>query len=436
MTTKSDHTKKVVPRRGSTRRGTAVTGTPDFYDAVRQELIDFARPSYQANAGFGWLDSVGKPTRERPQFLYITCRMTYVAALEVARTHASSGPDYDRAVHGINLLTTYFKDDEYGGWFTALGSDSTLANPIVVDNSKRAYPHAFVVLAAATAKMAGVSNASSLLTEALTILTRKFWDTETCMLVEDYNTDFSQLDPYRGANSNMHGVEALLAAFSATKDRTYLTMAEQICDRIVDIAEQFGWRLPEHFTATWDVTADYNADNPLDPVRPFGSTPGHWSEWARLLLHLHAAQQSIGEDPDPALLTAAEQFFEQAFSDAWAINGQPGLLFTVDFSGEPLSHTRLHWVTCEAIGAARALHLVTGDDYYSQTEQVLWAYADKFLIDHRAGSWHHELDGQNQPAQSIRQGKADIYHAYQAAMLAALPLRTTICDALLETRKQ
>lgn len=406
--------------------------SPDFFDVVRQDLVDFGRTSLQRDAGFAWLDTIGQPLSGRPQFLYVTCRMTYVASLEVIRTGATAGPDFDRAAHGINLLTTYFKDEAYGGWVTALASDSTQDNRSVVDDRKQAYPHTFVVLASATAQMAQIPGAQNVLTEALEILTARFWDSNMHMFVEDYNRDFSQLDPYRGANSNMHGVEALLAAYSATNDQTYLNMAAQISDRIIGVAREFQWRLPEHFTQNWEVLPAYNADNPLDPVRPFGSTPGHWVEWARLLLHVSAAQHT----PNPELLVAAAKFFDQAFSDAWATNGQDGLLYTVDFSGKPLSHTRLHWVTCEAIGAARALYLATGDNAYLEREKQLWNYAYRYLMDHDLGSWHHELDDQNRPAQTIRQGKADIYHAYQATLLAVLPLRATITDALLEGRNR
>ena len=33
--------------------------------------------------------------------------------------------------------------------------------------------------------------------------------------------------------------------------------------------------------AQWQALPDYNIDNPADPFRPFGKTPGHAFEWAR-----------------------------------------------------------------------------------------------------------------------------------------------------------
>lgn len=434
MTTNPSVSKRLAPRQALARRGAAVPGTNNFYAAVRDELVEFARPAYQPTAGFAWLDTDGTQLAGRPQFLYVTCRMTYVACLEVVRSGIGSGLDWDRAVHGIGLLATYFKDHEHGGWFTALAPSSTQDNVVVVDDRKAAYPHTFVVLAAATAKAAGIPGASHLLADALAVLESRFWDDHTGMFVEDYSRDFNVLDTYRGANSNMHGVEALLAAHSATGDIKYLEMAARICRRIIGVAQEFSWRLPEHFDQDWQVLPQYNADTPFDPVRPFGSTPGHWLEWARLLLHVMRGQEAAGFSPDLSFLDAAVAFFDQAFADAWGTQGGDGLLFTVDFSGRPLSDSRLHWVTCEGIGAARALFEVTGQDRFAIAERQLWKFAAEHFFDADLGSWHHELDGQNRPAQTIRVGKADIYHAYQAAVLATVPLRITIIDALIEER--
>ena len=44
------------------------------------------------------------------------------------------------------------------------------------------------------------------------------------------------------------------------------------------------------------------------------------------------------------------------------------------------------------------------------------------LVDRDLGSWHHELDEHNRPAATTWQGKPDVYHAYQALLLASRPL--------------
>ena len=82
----------------------------------------------------------------------------------------------------------------------------------------------------------------------------------------------------------MHLTEALMAAFEATGDRTYLTMAERIAALIINChARAEGWRVAEHFHADWSVDRDYAGD-PM--FRPAGTTPGHALEWSRLLVQL------------------------------------------------------------------------------------------------------------------------------------------------------
>src|SRR5207344_3396386 len=85
---------------------------------------------------------------------------------------------------------------------------------------------------------------------------------------------------------------------------------------------------------------------------PYGTTPGHSFEWARLLLTLEAAQPA----PPAWLLEAATALFDTAVADAWHRDGHPGLLYTVDASGQPVVTARMHWVACEAVLAADALH--------------------------------------------------------------------------------
>jgi mannose/cellobiose epimerase-like protein (N-acyl-D-glucosamine 2-epimerase family) len=48
------------------------------------------------------------------------------------------------------------------------------------------------------------------------------------------------------------------------------------------------------------------------------------------------------------------------------------------------------------------------------------------MIDRQAGSWRNELDGDNQPAQRIYPGKADLYHAYQSTLTPQVALTPSL----------
>jgi len=211
-------------------------------------------------------------------------------------------------------------------------------------------------------------------------------------------------------------VEAYLAAAAATGEDVWIDRAAQMTRRVLDFARERSWRLPEHFDAAWQPLPDHNRDRPDDPVRPYGSTIGHWLEWSRLVLQVRAALESRGPVADDWLRDAAG-LFDAAVREGWHVDGQPGFVFTVDWDGSPVVRQRLHWVLCEALGAATVLHQVTGEESYRDRWHEWWAYAEEHLLDREHGSWHHELSPDNRPAATIRPGKADLYHAVQATLL-------------------
>ena len=389
----------------------------------RRMLVEFAAGSAHPAGGFAWLDGAGRARLDRPVETWITCRMTHVFAL-------ASMQGVDRAAglmdHGVAALLDRLHDVELGGWYAAVDA----GGPRVSD--KRAYEHAFVVLAAASAATTGHDGGRALLDDALEVFERRFWDEGQGLLVEVWDRSWSVLEDYRGINANMHGVEALLAAHDATGDPVWLSRAARVTERVVHgFARAHEWRLPEHYSSDWQARLDYNRDEPAHPFRPFGVTVGHLMEWARLALHLRTA---LGDDAPAHLLPDARAMFGRAVSDGWHADGADGFVYTTDFTGTPVVRGRLHWVVCEGIAAAWALADVTGEKSYRDWYDRLWAYADAHLVDHELGSWRHELDPDNRPAESVWSGKPDVYHAYQAALLPELGPITSFAGALSASR--
>ena len=398
-------------------------GDEEHLALVRADQLRFLAAARHP-LGFGWLRDDGSIDHRRPVHLYITCRMTHVAALasvlDASLPGAPGGDELrDLAAHGLAALTGPLHDETHGGWFATIDEDGP------VDAGKDAYAHAFVVLAAASAAQVGVPSADELLGAALAVVEDRFWDDAAGLVVERWDRTWSELDGYRGLNSNMHTVEAFLAAGDVTGATSWHLLADRIASRVVGWAADNDWRIPEHFDRDWQPLFDFNRDRPADPFRPYGATVGHGLEWSRLLL---GTDRALDRD-EGGHRHAAVAIHDRAVADGWAVDGAEGFVYTTDWDGSPVVRQRMHWVLAEAVASATALARATGARRFAARAATWWAYADRHLVDHAHGSWHHELDPQNRPAATVWSGKPDVYHVYQAALLPVLPPAASFAGA-------
>jgi len=315
--------------------------------------------------------------------------------------------------HGLRFLEETHRDKTHGGYYWVVSHEGP------VDTSKQAYGHAFVLLAGSSALMAERPGAEELLEDIWSVLEEHFWSESDGLIVEEYEEDWTGPSPYRGQNSNMHLVEALLTALEATGDQMYLQRATRIAERLIpDLTAKNNWHLAEHYTENWEVDPEYNQDDPENMFRPYGSVVGHWPEWSRLLLHIRA----LSQDPPDWLLDSARRLFDLAVTEAWD-RETGGFVYTVEFDGTVLNRDRYQWPISEAIGAAALLADVTGEKEYERWYRTFWDYADRHIIDHELGGWHLLLDPNNRPKEvpGLVTGKPDLYHALQSCLVPLLP---------------
>lgn len=398
------------------------------------EAVNFAKRA-QVQTGFGYLDPDGTVDSSRPVELWITCRMTYVFALATL-LGMPDAEDYLR--HGVKALTEYFQDPAHGGWYAAIEAQPDSAGRgVPVNDRKEAYGHAFVLLAANAALAADDSDAGLLLAKALESQDKHWFDADSGKVVESYTRPFSETESYRGINANMHTVEAYLATSDLTGNRELLDRAVGILKFVAEQAGSHDWRIPEHYDSDWRPDLEFNRDYPAHPFRPFGATPGHGLEWARLMLQARASLQSTGTEPPEWMLPVALELYDRAVSDGWNVDGAPGFIYTTDFSGQPVNRQRMHWVVCEAVGAALVLSKVLEqEDPESPRLPILakqiaqWQdYIDKYLMED-TGRIIHELDPENAPASDTWPGKPDVYHFLQMLLLPKLPVTPSFAAAL------
>ena len=391
---------------------------PDFRDPefllghIRHTLSFYDGRCLDPSGGFfHFFKDDGTVYDRQTRHLVSSARFVFNHAMAFRRFGDRSYQDGVR--HGLRFLQQAHAQPQ-GGYAWQLRWDGQRAT--VQDATNHCYGLAFVLLAHAHAVMAGVDEARAGLAATFALMEQHFWEPAHGLYADEASADW-QLASYRGQNANMHGCEAMLAAFEATQDATYLTraltLAEAITQRQAALADTgFGRLVWEHYRADWSVDWDYNRDDKTNIFRPWGFQTGHLTEWAKLLLQLEA---HLPPDQRPAwLLPTAQRFFDTAMQRGWdPVHG--GLVYGFAPDGSVCDADKYFWVQAESFAAAALLALRTGDDAYWAWYERLWAYSWAHMIDHRLGAWYRIRTPDNRPYSDEKSpaGKTD-YHTMGA----------------------
>lgn len=390
-----------------------------FMKKIRDNLLQFGHQFPSPEGASYYLGDDGAPWKERNRETWITCRMAHVYSIGTLLGHEGSEKLTDAALKGLRGV---LRDEKNGGWYAGVTSCGDIVP------GKQCYAHAFVILASSSALLAGRDGAKELLDEALKTFEQYFWDDKNSLTFDTWNTEFTLLDDYRGINANMHTVEAFLAVADATGNQEYRARAGRIIDHVIGWALANQDRIPEHFTRDWKADLECNQDKPDDPFKPYGATPGHGIEWARLICQWACA--AYGAENAGKYIESAERLYRRAIQDAWNADGAPGIVYTTDWSGRPVVHDRMHWTLAEAINTSAVLYRITSKSEYADDYAMFLQYLDEIVLDHEKGSWFHQLDEHNQLMGTVWPGKSDIYHALQATLIPYHPVDVSIAAAV------
>jgi mannose/cellobiose epimerase-like protein (N-acyl-D-glucosamine 2-epimerase family) len=349
---------------------------------------------------------------------------------------ASAAPPY-RALLADSLAflrgPVHFRPATGGyAWEASVSEDGSAL--LSSDETVYTYALAFALLAYSAAyRFGGVEEAKGWVEETWETLSR-LWEEGPGLYANECGADFAVVDPYRGQNSNMHAVEAHVAAYEATGERKHLERARRIAEGMcVGCAGRVGQMLRapprpgggdeegagageereddlslvyEHYTSSWEVDLAFNADKRDDVFRPWGFQPGHLMEWAKLLVQLDAHREDEDGEGAAWRLPVAERFFAAALR-GWDDNGGVGGL-VYSLSPEPslpvANGDKYKWVQveglaaagliAEAVGRKRAALGETRNDeaFYWGWYERLWEFSWRFLVDHEFGSWQRYVD--------------------------------------------
>lgn len=392
-----------------------------FLREIREGLLAFGHRFPSPDGSSYYLGDDGMPWTDRPRETWVTSRMAHVYSIGTLLGHEGSEALADAALKGLRGA---LHDNAHQGWYAGLTADGGILP------TKQCYAHAFVILAATSTLLAGRPGAKELLEDAQAVYDRFFWNEEEGLSCDTWNTEFTVQDDYRGLNANMHTVEAFLAAADVAGLEQYRVRSGRIIDHVLKWADGNHWRIPEHFSREWEANLECNKEKPDDPFKPYGATPGHGMEWARLITQwaLSTFRENAATDPCghcdrhiPAkaapYIEAAENLYNRAVADAWNADGAPGIAYTTDWEGHPVVHDRMHWTLAEAINTASVLFRVTGKAKYADDYAQFMQYLNEKVLDHVNGSWFHQLDQNNQVIGTVWPGKSDLYHALQATLI-------------------
>ncbi|MGX5846555.1 mannose-1-phosphate guanylyltransferase/mannose-6-phosphate isomerase [Mesorhizobium sp. PL10] len=276
----------------------------------------------------------------KPKRMRTTARQVY--AFAVAKARGWDGPADRMISHGIAFMAGKGRTDR-GGWVRTLNVDGSVA-----DATEDAYDHSCVLLALAHAHICGHPDALRLGEETFSFLDTHLEDSRMTGFLETPDGEGE-----RHSNPHMHLLEAFLAWYEATGDRTYLRRAARIIDLFRShFFDAESWTLGEFFDAGW---------KPAAGERGTWTEPGHHFEWASLLTDF-AARSGQSE-----LSNFARKLYASAIANG--LNRATGLAYgAVSRQGMPLDLVSRSWPQAEAIKAAIALDGSGGPDLKPEIE--------------------------------------------------------------------
>jgi len=371
---------------------------PDFKDtktliAHISSTMSFYHPRCIDHSGgfFHYFKDDGTIYDTKTRHLVSSARFVF----NYAKAYRETGKDeyLEMTRHGVEFLRKGHRDARSGNyaWIVSWNNGSRK----ILDNTNHCYGLAFVLLAYAHAMMAGVEEAGGYLREVYDKMNLHFWDSDMSLYADQAPSNWETIDPYRGQNANMHACEALLAAFQATSDRGFIERASRIAYAVTnELAQQADGFIWEHYDQNWKIDWNYNLDDKANLFRPWGFQPGHFTEWAKLLVMLDRKASHIKGDTS-WMIPTAERLYQNAFEIAWD-KEHGGLCYGFAPDRTISDGDKYFWVQAETFAAAALLADRTGNQRYWDDYEQIWRYSWTHMIDHHYGAWFRILTQDNQ----------------------------------------
>lgn len=297
-------------------------------------------------------------------------------------------PGLELAQHGVDFLIAKSWNGDDRGFVRKLTLEGGALDP-----TPDLYDHAFVLFALAWHHRASGDRTSR------DWMHRTLDFIETHLRVKGGEGFWHELPPkgWRQQNPHMHLTEACLAAFEATGEARFSTLAKEIVDlfntRFFDARSQ---TLAEFYTE--DL-----ARAPGDDGRIV--EPGHQFEWAWIL---NSCRKLLGVQLAPQIRALA------GFAEAYGVDRSTTITFnSVRDDGAPIDLASRTWPNTERIKAAIALHELDGSDPSPTIESSTALLFDRYLGRTLPGTWIDLVDAAGKPVPGNAPAST-FYHVFLA----------------------
>ncbi len=372
-------------------------------DLLRNWAVHWALPLW-ASAGFDGiyqrfeerLALDGKPIVDVPIRLMVQARQVYSFGVAAKRQWYSGARDLVEKAY-VGMVRDYYKADGADGWVFSIHREASVA-----DGKRDLYAHAFVLLAIASyVEVVGRQDALALAEKTLTYLDHHMRAPNGAGYIEALPTS----DTIRRQNPHMHLLEALLALWQVSGERSYLARAQEMFDLF---RERF-------FRPIHGVLGEYY-DERLDPAAGEAGKivePGHHYEWIWLLRRYAAAS---GEN----VQSFVDALYAHADRNGFAANRL--IVDELFVDGRVRVPTHRVWPMTEAIKANVVEGLNGRAEALEKVAELAANLLASFLVSHPAGGWLDRLDETGKPAAEFMPASTlyhimcalDVLHAPQA----------------------
>ncbi|MDP2330677.1 MAG: AGE family epimerase/isomerase [Reyranella sp.] len=357
--------------------------------SLRDWVVRHALP-FWATSGFDGehgrfeerLSLKGERMPDAPLRLMVQARQIYVYALAYRKNWYPDALALVELAYS-SMLRDFHMRDGYGGWIYSIHRDGAIADP-----QRDLYAHAFALLSIASYVQAtGKRTALALADETLA-----FMEVSLKAPGGGYVEALPTGNAFRRQNPHMHLFEALLALWSSSADRTYLTKAANLFDLF---ANRF-------FRPDPGVLGEYfDAD-----LRPAGGAagnvvePGHHYEWIWLLRRFECKS---GRSVQPYVNSL------YAHADTYGQDSAGLVVDEVLADGSHRTLSRRLWPVAEAIKANLAEARQGRGSTSLKAATLANLLSKHFLTAEPLGGWIDRLDHNGMPSTDVMPASS-FYH--------------------------